>query len=73
LLRRSPGGTDLSTWALGVVVPVGVPLIGPDTSPGAPREVRLSVASKEATGTGRMTVPLAVCLSGPFGFWGVAG
>jgi hypothetical protein len=31
LLRRSPGGMALSTCVLGLVVPAGVPLIGPDT------------------------------------------
>jgi hypothetical protein len=54
------------------VVPAGVSLIGPDTSPDAPGEVRVGVASIEATGTGRMTVPFAVDLSGPLGFFGEA-
>jgi hypothetical protein len=44
------------------MVLAGVPLIGPDTSPNAPGEVRLGVASIETTGTGRMIVPLAVGL-----------
>jgi hypothetical protein len=56
-----------------VVVSAGGPLIGPDTSLGIPGEVRLSVASIEATIAGRMTVPFAVGLSGPLGFLGTAG
>jgi hypothetical protein len=55
LLRCFPGGTALSIWTLGVVLPSGVPLIDPDTSPGYPGDVRLSVASIEATGTVWMT------------------
>jgi hypothetical protein len=54
-------------------VPAGVPLIGPDTSPDAPREVPLGFASIEVTGTGRLTVKLAVGLSGPLVIVGAAG
>jgi hypothetical protein len=45
------------------VVPIGVTLSGPDTSLGAPGEVRLEAASFEAAGTGAELVPLAVGLS----------
>jgi hypothetical protein len=70
LLCRSLGGKDLSTWAPGV--PSGVPLIGQVTSPGAPREVRFSVVFIETVGTGGITGPLAVGLSGLLGIFGAA-
>jgi hypothetical protein len=73
LLRRSPGGTTFSTWALEGVVLVGVPPIGPDTSPCAPGEVHLWAASFEATGTDREPVPLAVNLGGPLGLLSAVG
>jgi hypothetical protein len=57
LLRRSPGGTSFSTWALEGVVLVGVAPIGPDTSPAAPVEMRLCSASFEVTGTDGDPVP----------------
>jgi hypothetical protein len=63
----------MTTWAVCVVVAAGVPLIGPYTSSGAPGEVRLSVASIEATVTGRMTLPLVVGLSGPLAFLAAVG
>jgi hypothetical protein len=73
LLRCSPGGTTFSTWAVEEVVLISVPPIGPDTSPGAPGEVRLCVASFEATGTDREPVPLAVSLGGPLGLLSAVG
>jgi predicted nucleotidyltransferase len=63
----------LSTWAVVKVVPIGATLSGPDTSPGAPGEVRLEAASFEAAGTDAELVPLAVGLSVPLGFYGAAG
>jgi predicted nucleotidyltransferase len=71
-LRRSPSRTTLSSWAVVEVVPMGATLSGPDTSPGAPGEVRLEAASFEAAGTGAELVPLAVVLSVPLGFVGAA-
>jgi hypothetical protein len=64
-LRLSPGGTLFSTWALEVFVLVGLPPINPDTSPGAPGEVRL--CAFDATGTDGEPVHLAVNLGGPLG------
>jgi hypothetical protein len=71
LLRRSRGGTTLFIWAL-ALVPIGVPLSGPDKSPSVPGEVRLCLASIEAAGTDTVPAPSAVDLSGSLGFFGAA-
>jgi hypothetical protein len=52
---------------------MGATLSGPETSPGAPGEVRLEAASFEAAGTRAELVPLAVGLSVPLGYFGAAG
>jgi hypothetical protein len=49
------------------VVPLGVPLRGPDTLPDAPAHVRLGAASEEAAGAAAVPVPLAAGLSVPLG------
>jgi hypothetical protein len=68
LLRRSHGGgARFSTWAVVVVVPLGVKLRGQDTLPDAPGDVRLGAASEEAADTAAVPVLLAVGLSVPLG------
>jgi hypothetical protein len=73
LLRRSPGGTTLSTWAVAEVVSMGATLSSPDTSPGAPGEVRLESAFIEAAGTCAVLVNLTLGLSVPLAVSGTAG
>jgi hypothetical protein len=72
LLRRSPEGTTLSTWAVERALPIDATLSGLDTSRGTPEEVNLEAASIKAAGTGAVLVNLAVGLSVPRGFFGVA-
>jgi hypothetical protein len=63
LLQRSPAERlALATWAL-LVVPTGMPLIGPDTSD----DVRRCAASCETAGSDE-SEPLAVGMSSPPGF-----
>jgi hypothetical protein len=63
------GKTHILCWnhLVVVVVPLGVPLRGPDTLPDAAGYVRLDAASEEAAGTAAVPVPLAVGLSVPLG------
>jgi hypothetical protein len=68
LLVRSPTGTQVvATWAE-EVVPVGMPLIGPDMS----SDMRLGAGSEEPEGSDR-SKPLAVDVSGPLGGCGATG
>jgi hypothetical protein len=55
------GITVVVSMGVSGVVPAGMPLSGPDTSP---RDVRLKSASNEGAGS-RVPDPLAVGLSGP--------
>jgi hypothetical protein len=54
-------------------VPAGESLIGPNTSPGAPGEVRLCATSFEVAGIDGVSVPLAMGLSDSLGRLGAAG
>jgi hypothetical protein len=55
----------LSTWAVVWVVPIGVTLSDPDTSPGALGEVRLEAASFRSSGYWRRAGTLGYGLEGP--------
>jgi hypothetical protein len=68
LLGRSPAGTQVvATWAEDVV-PVGMPLIGPDMS----SDMRLGAGSEQPAGSDR-SKPLAVGVIGPLGGCGATG
>jgi hypothetical protein len=72
LLCHSPGAATFSTWAHEGMMPVGMPIIGLDTSPGAqvPQERdSLPCCFHRNSGYQQRASPLAVGLSGHLACW----